>query len=174
MSNTELNTDQLQQLIACQDGLYAYILSLVAVPSVAEDVLQESNLVICRKAGQESIEQFTAWMYRIAHVQVLAYRKRHYQDRHLFSDALVGALAVDGMEIAGMIDGRRDALEHCLDHLSRRQRDLILQRYYPGASVTGLAEKLGRSVGSISQTLYRIRTALLQCIERTLSTESPS
>ena len=36
----------------CQRLLYGYILTLVAAPSEAEDILQEANMVLLRKADE--------------------------------------------------------------------------------------------------------------------------
>jgi RNA polymerase sigma-70 factor (ECF subfamily) len=47
-------------------------------------------------------------------------------------------------------------------------------RYGPKSSIEEIAVSLERSAGSIRQTLYRIREALLACIERRLATEAAS
>ena len=52
-----------------------------------------------------------------------------------------------------------------------RDRELILARYSPGASVTLLAERNQRTVNSVSQSLRRIRNTLAECIGRTLRAE---
>ena len=52
---------------------------------------------------------------------------------------------------------RNKALKSCLQKLSESQRKLVEERYKPGASVQKIAADQGRTVGAISQTLYRIR-----------------
>jgi DNA-directed RNA polymerase specialized sigma24 family protein len=42
---------------------------------------------------------------------------------------------------------------------------------YSGYSVEGMSAQLGRSTGSISQTLYRIRGRLAACIRRKLGSQ---
>ncbi len=64
-------------LTGSQRKLYAFILSLVRHPADADDILQETNLVLWRKAGEfEAGTSFEAWSFRVAHFQVMDHRKR--------------------------------------------------------------------------------------------------
>jgi DNA-directed RNA polymerase specialized sigma24 family protein len=49
---------------------------------------------------------------------------------------------------------------------------LIELRYTSGHAVTKIAELLGRPEASVRQTLFRIRQALLTCIQSKLQSES--
>ena len=72
------------QLTACQGKLYGYIMSLLPDAHQARDVLQETNLVIWRKAAEyEAGTNFGAWVSRIAFYQVMAHRSRQKRDRHV-------------------------------------------------------------------------------------------
>jgi RNA polymerase sigma-70 factor (ECF subfamily) len=53
--------------------------------------------------------------------------------------------------------------------LSDSHRRLVEERYKPGASVQKIAADQGRTVGAVSQTLYRIRHNLMLCVEKTLT-----
>ena len=64
---------------------------------------------------------------------------------------------------------RIKALKSCILKLSENHRELVQERYKPGASVQRIAEDQGRTVGAISQTLYRIRHNLMLCVEKTLT-----
>lgn len=66
------------------------------------------------------------------------------------------------------------ALESCLERLPPKQRQLVEQRYSSGVTVSGLATQSGREVNAVSATLYRIRQALAECIQKKLTAgESP-
>ena len=55
-----------------------------------------------------------------------------------------------------------------MQRLSPSEREMLVLRY--GGNPLGvIAEKWGRTVGSISQTLYRIRGKLAECMKRALS-----
>jgi RNA polymerase sigma-70 factor (ECF subfamily) len=171
---SENATEQFIQLItASQSRLYAYILSLLPDPERANDVLQETNLVLWRKSSEFTPDmKFMGWACRIAHFQVLAALRDLGRDRLRFDDELVGNLAQENVPNEGTADERQLALDHCMSKLFDNHRKLIQHRYSEGGSVKALAEKLNRPVGSVSQALYRIRQALLECVEKKLGLEA--
>ena len=54
--------------------------------------------------------------------------------------------------------------------LSEQEREMLTLRY-GGSSVQAIAERWGRTVGSISQTLYRVRGKLAECVKRAKNAE---
>ena len=73
MSDT-VSVEFSQQLTQIQRKLYSYILSLVPNRTEAQDILQESNFVLCRKAEEyDKDRNFQAWAFRIARYQVMAF-----------------------------------------------------------------------------------------------------
>ena len=162
----------IRQITASQRRLYAYILTLVPNPQAAEEILQETNVVIWEKSREiETVNNFSAWAAKIAYFQTLAYLKRIKRDRLRFDDELVGRIAAAVSERQSLLDDRVDALRTCLRKLSDKDRDLIRRRYEFGASLEGVSEAVGRTRGAIKQALYRIRGALMQCVNRSLATE---
>lgn len=156
-------------LTASQPSLYACILSLLPDRAAAHDVLQETNLTLWHKARDfEPGTNFMAWASRIARYHVLNYRRKRGRDRLVFDDALFTELCE--RQAARVEDASRyaDMLRACLDMLPGDQRELVEARYAPGGSVKRIAESRGRTVGSVSQMLYRIREALLNCVSRRL------
>ena len=57
-------------------------------------------------------------------------------------------------------------LRDCLDKLPEADRDLIACRYDAGVSVKLMATKLRQSPNAVAVRLYRIRQALLDCVEQ--------
>jgi RNA polymerase sigma-70 factor (ECF subfamily) len=156
-----------QAIAGHQSRLYAYIVSLLGDRDQANDVLQETNVVLWRKAGEfEAGTSFAAWAYRIAYFQVLALRRRQSRERVVFSDRLVGRLAEEAVRDAEGFDSRRRQLERCLDDLPPRHRQLLELRYRDAVPVETLAGALGRSANAVALTLFRIRRRLSECIER--------
>jgi RNA polymerase sigma-70 factor (ECF subfamily) len=159
-----------KQLVALQTRLYAYILTLLSDVTAAEDVLQETNLVLYCKAG-EFVEgtNFDAWAFRTARNQCLAYWTLRNRDRIVLDDqAIYGS--VDPVESSlSKLDIRREALNECLKKLSAQQRELVEARYAPGGSVAQLAQVWRRTESAISQSLYRIRNSLSRCIRQRLA-----
>ncbi len=159
-----------QQLIASQGRIYAYILSLVGDSDQADDVLQEVNLMLLRKSTEfEPGTNFIAWAFRTAFYQVQTFRNRQSRNRLIFDDDLLMLLARDAEDDTDDMTDRRRALRRCMLLLSSAQQDLLHRRYTAGASARTIARQLGRPAGSIHQTLYRLRLVLMKCIEDKLA-----
>jgi RNA polymerase sigma-70 factor (ECF subfamily) len=160
----------IQRVISAQSQLYAYILTLLANTEAADDVLQETNLVLCRKA-KEFAEgtNFDAWAFRIARVQCMAYWKVRSRDRLVVDEEVIHQIANRVEQRLSEVDDRHRALRKCLAELPIKQRELLENRYSAGGSLKQLAQQLGRPEPSLSQSLYRIRTALLNCVRSKLA-----
>jgi len=160
-------------LTSHQSSLYAYIVSLLPNRQQADDILQETNMVLWRK-GEEFQEgtSFIAWACQIAYFNVLSHRRRMSRDRHMFGDDLFDYLAERQCERIDAVEDREQALKRCLAKLPAKQRELIEARYQPGASVRRMAGERETSEGALSQSLYRIRATLLDCIKRNMPSEA--
>lgn len=160
--------DFVQELTAAQPSLWAYVFSLFPDHAAAQDILQQTNLTLWRKADDfQPGTNFLAWGCRAAYFHVLTYRRGLRRDRLVFSDEVFAYLAERQTERVseGGAGDRLAALRNCLDKLPPHSRKLLESRYAPGGSVSELAKADGRSVAAISQVLYRIRDLLLECIE---------
>jgi RNA polymerase sigma-70 factor (ECF subfamily) len=156
------------QLTKHQRQLHAFILSMVWNPAEADDVLQETNLVLWEKASEyDGSRPFTPWAMRFAQLQALAWLKRRQRQRVVFDDDLVQLLATEAAEERSF-DPRRIALAACLQKLTLAQRQLVLRRYEPQASVNAMAIAAGVTPKAISDRLRRIRQSLLLCIRKSL------
>jgi RNA polymerase sigma-70 factor, ECF subfamily len=163
-------TDEFISLLtASQSPLYACILALLPDRTAAHDILQETNLTLWHKAADfEAGTNFMAWASRIARYHVLNYRRKLRRDRLIFDESLFAELCERQAERVDDAVRSAELLQECLERLSAEQRDLLRERYAPGGSVKRIAELQGRTVGAISQTLYRIRESLLNCLSQRL------
>ncbi len=158
-----------RRLTECQSRLYAYILALLPDPTSANEVLSETNVTLWRKAAEfEEGTNFGAWAVRVAHFEILAFRKRRHNDRHVFDNDLISGLAEDAESVTEDLGEKRLALRTCLEQLSGTDRRIVRQRYEADTPVQEIASARGKSPGAISQALFRIRAHLADCIERTL------
>lgn len=170
MSAAEPSEDFVLELVKNQNRLHVYILSLVVDKQRAMDILQQTNLVMLKKASEfEPGTNFGAWACRIAHFEVLADRRRSHRDRLVFDDEVLGILAEDAEKQLLEFDTRAIALDECLKKLTSSQRRTLIERYSPGGSVQSMAEAMGRTPNAVSLTLHRLRSALADCIRRKLA-----
>jgi RNA polymerase sigma-70 factor (ECF subfamily) len=160
-----------QLLTDHQRGLFAYVVSLLGDLNEAQNVLQETNLVLWRRSA-EFVEgtSFVAWARKVAYYQVLAHLRLRKRDRHIFDPALLEQLT-DRFSAVEEDDRRRLALRHCLAELPDKLRAMIALRYGPGGSLKILSLQMGKSEGAIKMALLRIREQLVGCMERKLASE---
>lgn len=162
--------DFITLLTSCQPKLYACILALHPDRTAAHDILQETNLTLWHKAEDfEPGTNFLAWASRIARYHVLNYRRKVKRDRLIFDDSLFEELCERQTARTEDADAYAELLQKCLERLPPEQYSLVAERYSPGGSVTVAATKRNQSVGAVSQSLYRIREALLNCMSERLN-----
>jgi len=152
-----------------QNRLYAYILSLLADPVAAQDVLQETNLVLIRKADDfQNDASFESWAYNTARFQVLAHLRDRKRDRLVLHEAFAEKLAPVAEVMAEETERRIQLLGGCVERLSDEHKALLHNRYGKEASITTLADDHGKTANAMKQMLYRIRNLLAACVEERL------
>lgn len=159
-----------RQIVEVQRRLYAFILTLAPRRSEADDVLQETNVVLWAKRSEFTPgTNFWAWASRIAYLQVLALRKRQGRDRHQFDDLLIQELAAAAPDD---FEARQQAMDQCLETLRPVDRELLDLRYRQNLQAPEIAALQSRSVNAVYQVLFRVRANLLRCIEQRLEREA--
>lgn len=164
--------DFVQRLTAAQSALYAFIAGLLGGVEHANDVLQETNLKLCRRARDyDDSQPFLRWAYAFARFEVMAWRKRQTRSRLVLDDDLVACVAQDFEDDVDVAERQLVALEHCSEKLPAIQRELVTARYRDGEPVQVIALRLARPENVVSALLYRIRKALADCMESSLTRE---
>ncbi|MFK7910543.1 MAG: sigma-70 family RNA polymerase sigma factor [Akkermansiaceae bacterium] len=158
------------QLLAHQDDLRAFIHSLLPNSPIADDVFQNTNLVLWEKRSHfKEGTNFHAWAFKIARIQVQhQYDRAKRETRLVFSESLVNHIA-DASVRNSPRERKLSILESCLEKLNKGQRKIIDARYSPGNSLERLAEASGATAGSLRISLYRIRAILRKCVENGLA-----
>ncbi|MCA8999926.1 MAG: RNA polymerase subunit sigma, partial [Planctomycetaceae bacterium] len=120
-------TEEFIQLFTlAQRPLYLFILSQTGNVNAAEEILQETNLVIWAKMDQfEPGTNFDAWVRQIATYEVMKHRQRKARDKLTFSEEFLTAVAREVADASPELERRRLALQECLQKLSARDRELI-------------------------------------------------
>lgn len=157
---------------SCQRQVFLFALAMLHNAADAEEILQETNLVLWRKFDQyQSGTDFAKWARQIAYFEVLKYRERRKSNEIVLSAETVELLAAESQRQADVADVRRSALEKCLQKLREEDRRLLVLRYQEAGTTGQAAKILGRSVQGVRKSLHRIRMALLGCVERTMAAE---
>jgi RNA polymerase sigma-70 factor (ECF subfamily) len=150
--------------------LFVYLKSRMPCSNDADDLLQETNLLLWREFDSFELgTNFTAWAYRIAENQVRAARKRQQRDRLVFSEAFLEAVSKELSAESEQLERRSVALGDCLQRLPPHHRELIERRYTSGDAVDRLAEHLSKSPDAVYRILSRIRRTLHDCVTTSLA-----
>jgi len=157
-----------QKLVRLQRALYAYILCLLPNRTEAEDVLQETNLILCRKSAEyDESGNFQAWAFQIARYQVMAHMTKARRSKICFSNEMIESLADDATDQTQLKLSQK-ALQICYDELPAHMKDMAKLRFKEEASLKEICQKMSRPIGSVSATLHRIRKHLLHCVRQKL------
>jgi RNA polymerase sigma-70 factor, ECF subfamily len=164
--------DFVRLLMANERRVFAYILTLLPNVADAEDVLQETSIVLWRKFPEyQPGTDFTSWAFCIAHNMVRNRLAKNYRCRVKFDEQLLVTVAADTEQMREELDLGHTFLAECINELSLGDRDLLNRRYQSGATIKSVAAAVGRSVEGMYKTMRRIHDALHACVSRRLNSE---
>jgi RNA polymerase sigma-70 factor (ECF subfamily) len=168
--STQVDPGQFIELYAAHEvRLRGYVLSLVPRWSDAEDIAQQSSLILWKKFDQyETGTNFFAWACQIVRFEVRAYSRRVARDRKVFSEEFVNAVMEQTVQSRTELQDRTKALQKCVEKLPTAHRELLRLRYDEQRSVGSVATILNRPIEAVYKALSRIRQTLYTCIRRRL------
>ncbi|MCM2372642.1 sigma-70 family RNA polymerase sigma factor [Aporhodopirellula aestuarii] len=159
--------------VKAEPNLRAFVAATVWDVHHAEDVLQEiASVVSMNFASYDPARPFLPWSLGIARLKVLEYLRSCGRDRVVLSDATLLNLesAVQSLSEEDLAN-RRAALQGCVKRLAGRQRRVIELRYIKEKPLEEIARELATTRSTVAVTLHRARTALRECINRSLDVE---
>jgi RNA polymerase sigma-70 factor, ECF subfamily len=169
------STLRVQQLFVQHQGrLRAFVLSLTPDFSTADDVMQETFLVVSRKASEfQSGSNFLAWARRIATFKAMSVCRDRQRSPIRLADDVLESLAAsapeDNQESQYLSETR--ALKGCLEKLAPAARELVRLRYFGEHTPEQIGQLRSQSVNSINVTLSRARVLLRECMNHRLNAE---
>lgn len=153
--------------------LFGFIFAMLQNRADAEDVYQQCAVVLWKKFSSFTPgTNFIAWAIRIAQYEIKDFIKARRRRRVYFNDAILDAIAVTYQtEPSELQQQRLEALAHCLDKLSDRDRRMLKQCYAVDRDYCKIAESEGKTMAAIYKAISRIRKSLYNCIQRTMAVE---
>ncbi|MFC1957814.1 sigma-70 family RNA polymerase sigma factor [Chloroflexota bacterium] len=151
------------------DKIYRYLALKIGDRMEAEDMTQQVFLSALRSISSFKWKgvPFTAWLFRIAHNQMVDYLRRKSKQP---------ATLIDESSVSGDSDPQSMA-EHSLDieqlllatrRLTEAQREVISLRFAGGLSIIEVAKTMGKSQGAVKALQHSAVVAL----RRILSVEN--
>jgi RNA polymerase sigma-70 factor (ECF subfamily) len=161
------------QLSGIERSLALYVMTLVPRPQDAEDILQQSKLVMWRCFDQfQPGTNFGAWARKIAFHQVLTYRKRQKKNQLQVSDEFLEIIASEVESNDEALEVQRQLLTQCMAKLDAEHRQILNLRYHEGAEIEDIAEQTQKTEGAVYRLLSRIRKNLHECVTRSIKKEN--
>jgi len=161
------------QLSTIERSLALYVMTLVPRPQDAEDILQQSKLVMWRCFDQfQQGTNFGAWARKIAFHQVLTYRKRQKKSQLQVSDEFLEIIAAEAESHDEMLEVQRQLLTQCMTKLDPEHRQILNLRYHEGEEIEAIAAETNKTEGAVYRLLSRIRKNLHECVTRSLKKEN--
>lgn len=169
-SNKLTDKEFIRLFSTTQRPLFLHILPMVGNRTDADEVLQETNLIMWAKKDQfEPGTSFLAWGRAIARLEVFRFRRTRGTKLKFLDGELLDLVASHTESSSHELEARQEALANCMKQLRPKDRELIQLRYTPGVSGDDIAQQLGRPANSVYQSLGRIRRVLADCIHRRLA-----
>ncbi|QDU61058.1 RNA polymerase sigma factor CarQ [Planctomycetes bacterium Pan216] len=152
-----------------RQSLFAYLYSLVTDRVTAEDLLQETSLVMWREFDQfEPGTNFLAWARQVAFNRVRECRRRRQREGMVFSEEVVRQLADERAKMDRHLQDRWDQFQQCLTKLRDQDAELIDLYYANDATAEEVCQQTGRGIHAIRKAIKRIRRSLFECVGRNL------
>lgn len=147
-------------------------MSLLGDFAVAEDVLQETFLVVQQKAAEFDLgSNFMAWAFQIARFQVMKAQGQYKRAADRFSDEVLETLAASAP--ADPFDETKLAvLPRCLDRLAPQARRIVDLFYEHEHKPQEIARMVTWTPSAVSVALSRARRFLRECIEQQLGSQA--
>ena len=160
----------LRHFLSSESALRGYILTHVRDFEVAEDLLQQSALVLWQKFEQyDPGRPFLAWALGVARLEILSAARRR-PGRSLMDGDLDGLVVGEYLRLESELPLRRQLLRLCLKHLPASMTEAVRLRYEEGVDLNQIAARMGKSLAAVKVILHRARLSLQDCVRLKAST----
>lgn len=171
LAHRQPDTEFTGQLARLQGRLRAFLLALTGNGPDADEVLQDTNQILWRKRQEfRPGTSFQAWAFQIAAYEArnfLRQRARTHRSE-VPADDLWSRIAAqaEAHQAEREHEERRAWLARCLEKLTGEDRALLMRRYLENQPLAALAAERGSNQNALAQKLFRLRGAVLKCIQK--------
>jgi len=143
------------------DRIYRYIAVRMGDRTEAEDLTEQVflNTLESIRSYKWKGTPFSAWLFRIAHNQVVDYHSKMSKRQNLPLDEAILSGGVD-TAAAAELNLTMGELKVAMDKLTELQRQTILLRFVSGFSIAETAKSLGKKDGAVKALQHSAVAAL--------------
>lgn len=166
------DTDAFTRLIEIhQARVRMYIGSYVRAPDLVDDLAQESFMAAFTHIGTFRGQSFGSWLLGIARHRVLRHLRSTLRKSRVVDDLMADQLVerLEEEEDLRRLAEREAAivrLQHCLEKLPPASSEVVSEYYFRARTLADMSREMRKGESALRMTLFRIRRALRQCIER--------
>ena len=162
--------DYLRHFLSAESSLRGYLLAHVRDFDVAEDLLQETALVLWKKFDQYDPKRpFLAWALGVARLEIRNAARQRTAGRALIEGDLDDLIVGEYLRLESELPRRRHLLRVCLKRLPGSMTEAVRLRYEEGSSLDRIARDLGKSLAAVKVLLHRARLSLHECVRLRVS-----
>ncbi len=166
------NEEFLRHFMANQRKIHAYILMYVPNLSDADDLLQQTAVVLWNKFDSyNSNKSFSGWGIGIARNEILKLQSQKKHARVRFDSEMIHILESKAENLAEKSSQYASFLQHCLKKLDPQKANYLTLRYEKGLAINQIAEEIGKSAHSMYKTIGRIHKQLSDCVRQQIKLE---
>lgn len=163
--------DFLALITQYQTAIRGYIRGSIGNHHDSYDVLQKTNMVLCKKEAQWNREiPFLKWAFTVARYEILAFYRDKAREKVVFNDEVLELVMKDSEILAPKLEGRSLALSRCLAKMSDENKFILSCKYSSKLSIDEIGERVDRSSNGVRSLLKRLRTQLRTCISKQVET----
>jgi RNA polymerase sigma-70 factor (ECF subfamily) len=156
-----------ERWLDAQHALGGFVCVHVQDQSLADDIVQE----VARQATAnfdryDPDRPFIAWLIGIARQRIAEHYRTLGRRPVVFSSDIIESITDAYVDMQPQVDDRLDALRACMEQLNNRHRRVIELRYARQLSQDEIASQVGSNGRAINAMLFRIRTALRECVSK--------
>jgi RNA polymerase sigma-70 factor, ECF subfamily len=153
-----------------EERIFGFILKLLPNFSLAEDIMQDTMMIMWRKFDDfEEGTCFAAWGMQIARYKVMEFHQ--HNKKHIvvhFNDEILKELTTDDSSV-GSKNRYLVALHGCVNKLKDQNKEIVMLRYLKEMSSKQVSVQMGVSTNVIYKNIAKIHYLLQECVEKTLS-----
>ncbi|MCM8539925.1 MAG: sigma-70 family RNA polymerase sigma factor [Lentisphaeraceae bacterium] len=145
--------------------LYAYIFAFVANGSIADDIFQETSLLLWRDfINFTPGTDFSKWANGIAFNRIRSYRRKNKKYDHVFSESMLESLSETSAKDPDD-ELKWHTLQDCRAALPGHLKEIYEDFYVKNRKAQDVADKSGRSIFAIRKAIHKLRKKLINCVE---------
>ncbi|WP_232824802.1 sigma-70 family RNA polymerase sigma factor [Algibacillus agarilyticus] len=154
---------------ADKSRLYAYIYVYVLNHAAADDIIQETSLIMWREFDSFELgTNFSKWANVVAFNRIMVFKRTNKRYILDLGDDLLADLQQTMAEDLQQAENKPDKwwhLQHCTTQLSEPLKKIYRSFYVEDNQANEIAEVTGRSIHAIRKSVHKLRKKLFDCIE---------